>query len=151
MIADRKSAASAVPPPGRASFSDVISKTSVIILCCPLTADTRDLISEQELSSMLPDAIVINVGRGGIVNEPALVRALKEGRIGGAASDVFEKEPASKETSPLLEDGIPNFVASPHLAWYAESTVETLTNTIIGNVNGFVIGEIQNVVVGPAS
>jgi phosphoglycerate dehydrogenase-like enzyme len=147
LIADRKTSTT-TPPPGRMSFADVMSKSSVIVLCCPLTAETRDVISEPELRSMQSDAIVINVARGGVVNEPALVRALKEGWIGGAATDVFEIEPSSKDLSPLLHEDVPNFVATPHLAWYAESTAVRLKTTVTGNVEAFVAGKVQNAVVG---
>jgi len=95
------------------------------------------------------DAIIVNVARGGVVDENALVRALREGWISGAGTDVFETEPATKENSILLReyDSIPNLTLSAHTAWFSETTVENLQKTVKENVEAWVMGKPQNVVV----
>ncbi|TVY31234.1 Glycerate dehydrogenase, partial [Lachnellula cervina] len=87
------------PTPGRTAFTTLLQQSTVIILTCPLTPSTLNLISGPELSLMRPDALLINVARGGIVDEEALVCALREGRLKGAASDVFVEEPAGEANS----------------------------------------------------
>jgi len=94
-------------------FADVIARADVISLHIPLTAATRDLIDGARLATMKRDAILINTSRGGIVDEPALADALREGRLGGAALDVFATEPLPSG-SPLA--GCPNLILTPHVA-----------------------------------
>lgn len=91
---------------------DILMESDFITLHLPFLEETRGFISESELKTMKNASILINTSRGGIVDEKALYRALKEGWIAGAALDVFEKEPLSK--SPLFE--LDNFVATPHIA-----------------------------------
>lgn len=101
---------------------------------------------------MPPSAILINVARGGIVDEEALVQALKDEKIAGAAADVFVKEPATKENSPLVRASGEEWcrgktVLSTHVAWCAQSSIEKLRRTVVQNVDGCVKGEMINVVV----
>jgi phosphoglycerate dehydrogenase-like enzyme len=106
------------------------------------------MIGEKELGLMRKDSILINVARGGIVDEGALVKALREGWIRGAATDVFAVEPADSTTSPLITTGntIPNLTLSPHVAWYAGSSIENLQTTVKSNIEYFMAGDPQNVV-----
>jgi D-3-phosphoglycerate dehydrogenase len=99
-------------------LGDVLSHADIISLHVPLTGETRHLIDETAISRMRRGAFVVNVSRGGVVDEEALARALVEGHLAGAALDVFESEPLSSD-SPLL--GLPNVVLTPHLG---ASTVE---------------------------
>lgn len=96
----------------KVSLEEVIKNCDYITVHLPLTEETKDLISEKELSAMKPTAFLINCARGGVVNEPALAKALKEKRIKGAAVDVFETEPPAAD-SPLLK--LENIVVTPHL------------------------------------
>lgn len=89
---------------GRVAFDEVLRRSSVLAICLPHGPDTVDMIAEPELRAMRPDALIINVARGGIVNEAALATALREGWIAGAATDVLETEPAGPGTSPLIPD-----------------------------------------------
>ena len=89
---------------GRTTFDELIQKSSTIVVCVPKEDSTTGLISDRELNMMRPEALVINIARGGIVDEAALAKALKAGRIQGAATDVLEDEPGGKGTSPLLPD-----------------------------------------------
>lgn len=112
LVAERKGATDIRS--GRVAFGEVIKKASTIVVCVPKEDDTVGLIGENELKAMRSDAIVINVARGGIVDEAALARALREGWIAGAATDVLEDEPGGKGTSPILpgdgEEEVPNLV-----------------------------------------
>lgn len=106
-----------------ASLDDVMSRSDVVSLHVPLTQDTRNLVDSMALDLMKSDAILINAARGGVVDEPALAQALKDGKIGGAALDVFESEPLKGEAAVNFE-GCPNLILTPHIAGVtAESNV----------------------------
>jgi phosphoglycerate dehydrogenase-like enzyme len=99
------------------SMEDVLRQSDYVLINCPLMAQTRDLISEKELRLMKPDAVLINAARGPIVNEPALIRALTEGWIRGAALDVFTQEPLPA-SSPLTE--LDNVILTSHSVGWTE-------------------------------
>jgi phosphoglycerate dehydrogenase-like enzyme len=92
-------------------LDEMLGQIDVLVAAAPLTPETRHMISERQFRAMKPSAIVINVGRGPVIDEAALVRALQEKRISGAALDVFEKEPLPVE-SPLWD--MENVLISPH-------------------------------------
>ncbi|WP_242559977.1 MULTISPECIES: hydroxyacid dehydrogenase [Pandoraea] len=102
------------------TLHDLLPACDVISLHVPLLASTRYLIGASEFELMRHSALLVNVARGGIVDESALYRALARGRIAGAASDVFETEPVSA-SHPLLT--LDNFVASPHIAASSEESL----------------------------
>lgn len=102
LISERKNATSVRP--GRVSFQEALRRSTVVGICLPKDHDTVDLIGETELKTMRRDALIVNVARGGIVNEAALATALRAGWIAGAATDVLETEPAGPGTSPLTPD-----------------------------------------------
>ncbi|KAF4547681.1 D-isomer specific 2-hydroxyacid dehydrogenase-like protein 4 [Elsinoe fawcettii] len=145
VVAERKGAREVRE--GRVAFGQAIKEATLVVLCAPLDEGTRGMVGEEELRGMREDVIVVNIGRGGLVEEKALVKALREGWIGGAATDVFEHEPATKENSPLLEEGIPNLVLSPHIAWYSKTTLEGAKKLIHENIEMFVKGTPQNIIV----
>ena len=89
----------------------LLEKSDYVTLHVPLTDQTRHMIGEKELSKMKPTAYLINCARGGVVDETALYNALKEGKIAGAAFDVFETEPPGE--NPLFT--LPNFICTPHI------------------------------------
>ncbi|KAH8426294.1 D-isomer specific 2-hydroxyacid dehydrogenase family protein [Aspergillus melleus] len=132
----------------RTSFETVIRQSTVIFLAVPLTESTRDLISTKELEAMSHRTLVINVSRGGVVNEEALVKALKEGQIAGAATDVFSEEPAGPKNSPLLRPDTQNLnlLVTPHLAWLAQKTVDNQSRMLKEALEGWVSGARCNVV-----
>ena len=99
-------------------LNDVIREADVISLHCALTEETRKLINAERLAMMKPNAILINCARGPMVDEEALINALKEGSIGGAGLDVTDPEPALPD-SPLFS--MPNVIVTPH---YAPTTLE---------------------------
>ena len=93
----------------------LLATADVLSLHTPLTPSTRHLIGADAIARMKPDAILINAARGGVVDEAALCRALREGRIAGAALDVFEKEPLDAAAGASFE-GIANLILTPHIA-----------------------------------
>jgi len=106
-------------------FDDLLREADVVSLHVPLTPATRGLIDAERLALMKREAILINTARGGVVNEAALAAALGAGQLGGAALDVFEAEPLSRE-SPL--SGCPNLILTPHIAGVTrESNVRVST------------------------
>lgn len=104
-------------------LDDLLRRAGVVTLHCPLTAASRRLIGARELARMRPGAILVNTSRGGLVDEPALVIALRDGRLGAAALDVFEAEPA---VHPGLVDA-PNVVMTPHVAGLSDASVRRMT------------------------
>lgn len=110
----------------RRPFEDIIAAADILTLHVPLTDDTHNMISARRLASMKPGAILVNVSRGGLVDENALAQCLIDGKLGGAGIDVFSVEPLSAE-SPLRN--APNLLMSPHAAWCAE---EAFHDVIIG-------------------
>jgi len=113
LISERKGVAR--PRAGRLTFDEVLRRASTLGICVPMEKDTVDLIDEKELKTMRPDAIVINVARGGIVNEAALAKALREGWIAGAATDVLGTEPAAPGMNPLLPNRAKGEAEVPNL------------------------------------
>jgi D-3-phosphoglycerate dehydrogenase len=112
------------------SLSQLLAASDVISLHIPLTVETKHLINAQTIELMKSNAILVNVSRGGLVDEGALVAALASGRLAGAALDVLEHEP------PELADALlqaPNLLLSPHFAWYSsESERRARTITLDG-------------------
>lgn len=151
-LLDRREADEQSVRPGRVSFTQGLKTSTIIILTLPKTPETTNLISSAELALMRPDSILINVARGGIVDELALVEALRAEKIAGAAADVFIKEPATKENSPLIAAALNpelkgKLVLSPHVAWCATSSIDKLRRTVQQNVEGWARGENVNIVV----
>lgn len=147
LIAERKEAASTRP--GRTPFTQCLREGTLFVLASPLNESSRKMIGAAELAAMDPTSLLVNVGRGGIVDESALVEALKEGQIGGAATDVYSVEPPTFENSPLLDPSIPNLLLSPHMAWYAQRTIENTQRVQKANLEGFVAGRMINAVIAP--
>lgn len=113
-----------------ASLEEVLSNSDIVSLHIPLTKETYHLIGKKELALMKPDAILVNTARGGLIDEEALIDALKKGIIGGAAIDTFENEPY---TGPLKD--FDNIILTPHIGSYAKETrirmeLETVNNLI---------------------
>ena len=105
------------------SFEELLTLSDILSIHCPLDENTYHLFGEKELKAMKNTAYLINVSRGGIVDENALLAALKTGKIAGAGLDVVENEPLSMD-NPLLS--FDNFSISPHTAWYSEQSAQDL-------------------------
>jgi D-3-phosphoglycerate dehydrogenase / 2-oxoglutarate reductase len=103
-----------------ASVDELVTQADVIVLCCPLTLETTGLISSERIARMKPDALLINVSRGPVVDDAALISALRERRIGGAALDVFGTQPLPPD-HPYF--GFDNLILTPHLAGITEESM----------------------------
>lgn len=142
--AERKGAA--VVRPGYSAFAEVLAAADAISLHCPLTAETLNLIGEAELRAMKPSALLINTARGGIVDELALIRALKEGWIAGAGFDAITVEPPPAD-HPMVDPALlalPNFLLTPHVGWSSRPAMQTLADQLIDNIEAFVAGAPKN-------
>lgn len=121
----------------------LLSESDIVTLHVPLTTETEHMISARELAKMKPTAVLINTARGKVVDEAALIEALKEKKIAGAGLDVFEKEPLPMN-SPLL--AMNSVVLTPHIAFLSEESLDECTYISIENVEMFMQGKPQNVV-----
>ncbi|GAB4513240.1 MAG: D-2-hydroxyacid dehydrogenase [Sulfuricaulis sp.] len=144
LISEHKGAAQARP--GYTSFETVLTESDVISLHCPLTPATHHMIGAPEFRKMRRHALLINTARGGLVDEAALIQALKEGVIGGAGFDVLTTEPP-RAGNPLLEIDLPNFILTPHVAWASRNAMQIMADQLIDNIEAFVRGAPQNRVV----
>ena len=145
LVAEHKGAAAVRA--GRTPFAEVLRASDIITLHTPLNAETRHLIGAPELASMKPEAVLINCARGGVVDETALIEALRAGRIAGAGVDVLSREPP-REGSALLEFDLPNLIVTPHVAWASLQAMQALADQLIDNIEAFVRGEGRNLVTG---
>ena len=119
------------------SLEELLSWADIVSVHCPLTPTTKGLIGEKELQLMKPTSIIINVARGGIINEEALATALNNKVIAGAGLDVFSREPL--HSSPLYDiDDKYSLVASPHTAWAADVARKELIRRIAENIKEYI-------------
>jgi len=124
-------------------FDSLLSLSDVVSLHCPLNEGTANLMNEESFSKMKDGAFFINTSRGGTVVEEALAKALKSGKLSGAAVDVLRQEPMS-EDCPLK--GIDNLIITSHSAWSALSTRRRLVLQVYDNLKAFLEGNPQNVI-----
>lgn len=127
----------------KAELQSLLASADVVSLHCPLTEGTRHLIHRETIRLMKPSAILINTGRGPLVDDEALAEALNEGRLRAYCADVVTEEPP-KADHPLLH--APNAFITPHIAWATVEARKRLLQTAIGNVEAFVNGHPVNVV-----
>ena len=136
----------APPQEGRLPLDELLARSDVVTLHVPLADNTRGLIGERELALMRPDALLIDTARGGIVDEAALIAALRAGRLGGAGVDVLAVEPP-RGGSPLLEALPPNLIVTPHVAWASRESRQRLLDGVARNIEAFCAGRERNRVV----
>ena len=132
---------------GRTAFAEVLAASDIITLHTPLNDETRNLIGAAELALMRPTALLINCARGGVVDESALIEALRAGVIAGAGVDVLSGEPP-REGNALLELDLPNLIVTPHVAWASLQAMQTLADQLVDNIEAFVRGEARNLLTG---
>lgn len=130
---------------GYTPFEEVLTQSDVYSVHAPLTPETQDMISDAEIARMKQDVILLNVSRGGLINEAALAKGLRDGKVGGAGVDVLTTEPP-KPDNPLLANDLGNFIITPHTAFASEEALEKLVTLLINNINQFVAGKPENVV-----
>lgn len=128
---------------GRVPFEQALTESDVISLHCPLVPETVNLIGQAELRQMKPGAILLNLARGGLVDEAALARALREGQIAGAGLDVLTTEPP-RDGNPLLDVAGPNCIITPHVAWASQQAMARLAEEVTCNIEAFYRGDARN-------
>ena len=125
------------------SREEFFSTSYVISIHIPLTAESRGLVTAADLAMMQPNAFLINTSRGPIVDETALVDALRNGAIGGAGLDVFDEEPLPKD-HPFLS--LPNTLLTPHIGFVTEEGYQSFYRSALANIKAFLAGEPTNAI-----
>ena len=115
----------------RADLETILKESDYLSVHVPLTKDTKGMINHKSFQMMKPTAVIDNTARGGVVDESALISALKSGRIAGAGVDVYETEPVDSNNPLLYMD---NVIATPHCAWYSETAIHTLQQKVAEEV-----------------
>ena len=128
---------------GRTPFDEAIKTADIISVHCPLTEETRNLITLNEFKVMKPSCIIINTARGGIINEADLTSALEQNIIAGAGVDVLTKEPAEL-SNPLANYKGNNLLLRPHIAWASTESIVRLVKEVSLNIKAFKQGESRS-------
>lgn len=126
------------------SLEELMGCSDVVSIHSPLVKETYHMINKEVLELAKPNAIIINTGRGSVINESDLVEALREGKISGAGLDVLEKEPVDLN-NPLLS--MENVILTPHIAFYSEDSMQELKRKTILNIIDFLQGKVPRYVV----
>jgi D-3-phosphoglycerate dehydrogenase len=124
----------------------LFEQSDVVVLCCPLNDDTRGLVDAEALARMKPGAILINVARGPVVDTPAVLAALREGRLGGAALDVHDRQPLQGD-EPLFD--APRLLLTPHVAGITATSMEGMSRGTVETMLALLRGERPANVVNP--
>lgn len=124
-------------------LDSLLAAADIVSLHCPLTPDTTGMINRERLEKMKPSAILINTGRGPLIDEQAVADALREGRLGAFGADVLSAEPPAAD-NPLLS--APNTYITPHIAWATKEARERLMRIAVRNVEAFIEGRPENLV-----
>jgi D-lactate dehydrogenase len=137
---------------------ELLAQSQIISLHCPLTADNKHLINRQSLAHMQPGAMLINTGRGGLVDTPALIDALKDGQLGYLGLDVYEEEAQlffeDRSDLPLQDDVLarlltfPNVIITAHQAFLTREALAAIAETTLHNIAAWAAGQAQNLVHG---
>jgi phosphoglycerate dehydrogenase-like enzyme len=123
---------------GPGAFGDLLAASDFVVLALPLTVETEDLVDDRALALMKRTAWLVNVSRGRLIVEQALVRALRDGRLGGAVLDTFRDEPLPS-TSPFYD--LPNVILTPHTSWSSARVLERSVDLFADNLRRFAAGE----------
>jgi len=123
---------------GKEQLSSMLSVADFVVLCLPYTKDTHHFFGKEQFENMKTSAVFMNIGRGSVVDEQALVEALQEKKIGGAALDVTEEEPLSKD-SPLWD--MENVVLTPHHSGWSEKYMDRAIEKFCLNLKAFLDGK----------
>lgn len=138
-----KNAASLPPGIQKTTMDGLFAVSDILTLHCPLSPQTHQIINRQNLARMKPGAILINTGRGPLVDEQAVAEALASGRLGAYGADVMENEPPAAD-NPLLAQ--PNAFITPHIAWATVEARQRLVDICVDNLKAFIAGAPINVV-----
>lgn len=126
-------------------LDELLESSDIVVLHCPLTPETRGLIGKRELGKMKKSAILVNVARGPVVDEKALVEALENGEIAGALVDVFDKEPPLALDTPLLS--APNTLLTPHVAFATKESMRLRAEIVFDNLRAWMEGRQINTII----
>lgn len=125
------------------SLKELLKNSDYVSLHCPLTENTKHMINKETLSLMKPSAFIINTARGALIDEKALIEALKNGTIAGAGLDVQESEPPEENNPLYIMD---NVILTPHMGWKGLETRKRLVSILADNIKKFIEGNPINVV-----
>ena len=128
----------------KVSFEELLEKSDIISIHAPLNENTKGLINYEALIKMKSSAILVNMGRGPIVVEKVLARAIEEEQIRGAALDVYETEPVGEDNILLSIKNKDKLLLSPHIAWASIEARERLFNEVVENIKAFYNGKDRN-------
>ena len=129
----------------RVGFDELLRESDVVSLHCPLTEETDGIFNDDAFEKMKSSAILINTARGGLVNDQALIKAIENKSIAGAAIDVLDQEPPDSD-HPLMKKNYKNLIITPHIAWAARESRQRALDRIADNVEAFMKGKPINVV-----
>lgn len=132
--------------PGRTPLAEALPQADIVSLHCPLTQATNRMVDAAFLCRMKPEALLVNTGRGGLIDETALIAALADGRLGGAGLDVLTAEPPPDD-HPLLRADAPwaeRLWITPHIGWATAEARKRLVEEAAGNLRAFLAGERRN-------
>jgi len=127
----------------RQPLAELLPIADVLSIHCPLTPQTHNLIDAKAIACMKPSALLINVSRGGLVDETALFNALKQGQIAGAGVDVLTTEPPA-QGNPLIDEALPNLIVTPHCAWGSREARQRLVDEMVLNLHAFLNHQSRN-------
>lgn len=133
--------------PGRVPLAQLLAESDVVSLHCPLTAENQYMLGTAEFAQMKPSALLINTARGGLVDEAALISALTQGEIAGAALDVVSQEPPPAHL-PIINTSLPNLLLTPHNAWGSRECRQRLLNEVVANIVAYQSGQARNYIRG---
>ncbi len=132
--------------PGQTAFDEVMRRADAITLHCPLNAETRGIIGAREFALMEKKPLIINTGRGGLVDELALEQALDKGQIAGAGFDVTDGEPPATDSPMMRIASRDNVILTPHVAWASREAIQALADQLIENIELFIAGTPRHLV-----
>lgn len=127
-------------------FDEILARSDIITLHCPLNDATRGMIGAAEFAKMRRKPLLINTARGGLVDESALGVALEAGQIAGAGFDVVSVEPPPADHPFVKLSQRPDFILTPHVAWASDEAIQSLADQLIHNIESFVSGKPRNIV-----
>jgi phosphoglycerate dehydrogenase-like enzyme len=133
---------------GPEALAELLAESDFVVLAAPLTPETEDMIDADALAAMKSTAWLINVARGRLVDERALLDALRDGRIGGAVLDTFREEPLAP-TSPFYD--LPNVIVTPHTAWSSARVLDRSIDLFCDNLRRYRAGQPLRNVVDPTA
>ncbi len=125
--------------PGRLAFREALACADVVSLHCPAKAHQPPLLGAEQLRWLKPTALLLNTARGALIDEQALLLALQQGWLAGAALDVLTQEPPPSD-QPLLHAALPNLLLSPHVAWATTESMQLLVQQLAENILAFIAG-----------